>query len=341
MATIRSAQVTEPGGSFRIVEHERPEPGRGQVRVAVEACGVCRTDSAFVNAAFPDVSFPLVTGHEIAGRIDAIGEGLEGWATGERVAIGWFGGNCGACVPCREGDFIHCERIQVPGWSYPGGYSEAVIVPISALARIPDSISAVDAAPMGCAGVATFNALRRSSARPGDLVAVLGIGGLGHLGVQFSAKLGFETVAISRGTALAETAAKLGAHHYIDSSAGDLAAKLRELGGAQVVLATAASSEPMTAAIDGLRYNGELIVLGASPEPIEVSPFQIISTSRTIHGHPSGTAQDIEETLRFAALTGIRPMTEAMPLKDVDEAYNLMMSGQANFRMVLTTERHN
>ena len=336
MPTIRSAQVTEPGGSFTIVERELPEPGRGHVRIAVEACGVCRSDAGFVNAAFPNVQFPLVTGHEIAGRIDAIGDGVEGWATGERVAVGWFGGHCAVCVPCRQGDFIHCEQIEVPGWAYPGGYAEAVVVPATALARIPDDFSAVDAAPMGCAGVTTFNALRRSSARPGDLVAVLGVGGLGHLGVQFSVKLGFETVAVGRGAEVAELATKLGAHHYIDGADGDVAAKLQALGGAQVVLATAASSEAMSAVIDGLRYNGELIVLGADPEPIEVSPFQVIATSRTVHGHPSGTAREVEETLRFAALTGIRPMTEAQPLEEVEAAYGRMLSGEATFRMVLT-----
>lgn len=337
MPTIRSAQVAEPGGQFSIVERELPEPGRGHVRITVEACGVCRSEAAFINAAFPDVPFPLIPGHEIAGRIDAVGDSVEGWAIGERVAVGWFGGNCGICLACREGDFIHCERLQVPGWAYPGGYSEAVVVPSSALARIPDAISAVEAAPMGCAGVATYNSLRHSAAGSGDLVAVLGLGGLGHLGVQFANKLGFETVAIARGSDKAVTATELGAHHYIDSTAGDVAKQLQALGGAKVVLATAANSAAMSATIDGLRHNGELIVLGATPEPIEVSPFQIISTSRTVHGHPSGTARDVEETLRFAALTGIRPMTEALPLEEVDAAYKRMMSGEANFRMVLTT----
>ncbi|APR88431.1 Alcohol dehydrogenase [Minicystis rosea] len=336
MSKIRSARVFEPGGAFNIVEIEPPKPGRGQVRVAVEACGVCRTDAAFVNGAFPNVPFPLVAGHEIAGRVDALGDDVEGWALGDRVAVGWCGGYCGRCVACREGDFIHCAKIQVPGWAYPGGYADAVVVPVSALARIPDAFTAVDAAPMGCAGVATFNALRRSGARPGDLVAVLGIGGLGHLGVQFAAKLGFETVAIGRGEALAATARKLGAHHYVDGSAGDVAAKLQALGGARVVLATAASSKAMSETIDGLRHNGALIVLGATPEPIEVSPFQLIATSRTVHGHPSGTARDVEETLHFAALTGIRPMTETRPLPEVGAAYERMMSGKANLRMVLT-----
>jgi alcohol dehydrogenase len=331
MDTTRSVQVTEPGGAFSIVEAELREPGPGHVRIAVEACGVCRTD-----AGFPGVPFPLVPGHEIAGRIDALGDGVTGWAEGDRVAVGWFGGSCGTCVPCREGDMIHCERIQVPGWAYPGGYAESTVVPVSALARIPDSVSAVEAAPMGCAGVATFNALRRSSAQPGDLVAVLGIGGLGHLGVQFAAKLGFEVVAISRGTEHEALAKELGAHHYVDSTVGDVAERLQALGGAQVVLATVASSAAMTGAVDGLRYNGELVVLGATPEPIEVSPFQLISTSRSVHGHPSGTARDVEETLRFAALQGIRPMTEERPLDEVADAYGRLMDGDARFRMVLT-----
>lgn len=337
MSTIRSAQVTEPGGSFSIAEREMPEPGRGQVRVAVEACGVCHSDSAFVDAHFPGVRFPLVTGHEIAGRIDALGDGVEGWLPGERVAVGWFGGNCGSCLPCREGDFIHCDRLQIPGYSYPGGYSEAVTVPVTALARIPDSLSAVEAAPMGCAGVTAFNALRHSAARPGEVVAVLGLGGLGHLGVQFASKLGFETVAVARGAARADLATQLGAHHYIDSTAGDVAKQLQALGGAKVVLATAASSAAMSATIDGLRRNGELIVIGAVPDPIQVSPMQLIAASRTVHGHPSGTARDTEETLHFAALTGVRPMTETRPLDDAQAAYDRMLSGDARFRMVLTT----
>ena len=339
MHTIRSAQVAEAGGPFGVVETELPEPGRGHVRLAVEACGVCRSDSLFVNAAAPGVSFPLVCGHEIAGRIDAVGDGVEGWDTGERVAVGWFGGNCGTCLACREGDFIHCERLQVPGWAYPGGYSEATVVPASALARIPDEFTAVEAAPMGCAGVTAFNAFRRSPAGPGDLVAVLGLGGLGHLGVQFANRMGFETVAISRGADKEDEATKLGAHHYVDSTAGDVADRLQALGGARVVLGTANSSDAMGATIDGLRHNGELVVVGADAAPIQVSPFQILATSKTVHGHPSGTARDIEETLRFAALTGVRPMTETRPLDEVGAAYDRMMSGDARYRMVLTTGR--
>ena len=337
MATYRSAQITEPGAGFDLVERPLPDPGPGHVRLVVEACGICGTDPAFVNGAFPGLTFPLTCGHEIAGRIDVIGDGVEGWTVGERVAVGWFGGHCGHCVPCREGDFIHCTRIQVPSWAYPGGYADAVVVPASALARIPDAISAAEAAPMGCAGVATYNSLRRSSAVAGDLVAVLGLGGLGHLGVQFANKLGFETVAIARGTEKAATATQLGAHHFIDSNEGDVAGRLQALGGAKVVLATVASSDAMSATVDGLRHNGELLVVGADAAPIHVSPFQILSTSRSVHGHPSGTAIEVEETLRFAALTGIRPLVETRPLDDVQAAYDRMLSGQARYRVVLTT----
>ena len=266
-------------------------------------------------------------------------EGVEDFAVGDRVAVGWFGGCCYRCDPCRRGLFIFCANGKVPSWHYPGGYAESVTVPSSALARIPSELSDVEAAPMGCAGVSTFNALRRSPAKPGDLVAVLGLGGLGHLGVQFAAKLGFETVAIARGDDKADAAKKFGAHHYIDGNAGDVANRLQSLGGAKVVLATAANSDAMSAVIDGLRHNGELIVLGAMPEPIQVSPFQLIATSKSVHGHPSGTARDVEETLRFAALTGVRPMTETRPLDEVDAAYTRMMSGDARYRMVLTTGR--
>ncbi|HEY8481975.1 MAG TPA: alcohol dehydrogenase catalytic domain-containing protein [Spirillospora sp.] len=334
--TFRYAEVAEPGGTFALVEREPPEPGPGRVRVTVEACGVCRSDAAFINAAFPDVRFPLVPGHEIAGRVDAVGDGVDGWKTGDRVAVGWFGGNCGACRACRAGDLIHCARLQVPGRAYPGGYADAVVVPASAPARVPDAFTAVEAAPMGCAGVTTFNPLRRSAARPGDLVAVLGLGGLGHLGVQFAARLGFETVAIARGSARAVAAKEFGAHHYIDSAAEDVARRLRDLGGAKVVLATAASSDAMSAVIDGLADNGQLFVLGAASDPIRVSPSQIIATSRSVHGHPSGTASDVEDTLRFAALTGVRPVVETRPLEEVQEAFGRMLSGQARYRMVLT-----
>ncbi|MFF4407585.1 alcohol dehydrogenase [Streptomyces sp. NPDC001262] len=337
MTSMRVAQVSSPGGKFEIVERELPQPGPGHVRITVEACGVCHTDAAFVHNAFPGVGFPLVTGHEVAGRIDALGEGVTGWQAGDRVAVGWFGGHCGHCRPCREGDFIDCANLQVPGWAYPGGYAEAMVAPVSALARIPDELSAAEAAPLGCAGVTTFNALRHSAARPGDLVAVLGLGGLGHLGVQYATALGLDTVAIARGADKKDLAHKLGARHYIDSTATDVAEALQALGGAKVVLATAANSAAMSATVDGLAHRGELVVLGAVPEPLAISPLQLIMGSRTVHGHPSGTAQDVEETMAFTALSGVRPMIETMPLEETGAAFERMLSGDARFRMVLTT----
>lgn len=337
MGTVRSAQVDAVGEDFHIVEGEQREPGHGQVRITVEACGICHSDAAFVHAMFPGVNFPLVTGHEIAGRIDALGEGVEGWEIGDRVEVGWFGGNCGHCVACREGDFINCSSMQVPGWAYPGGYSDSVVVPMTALARIPEGMSAVQAAPMGCAGVTTYNALTSSIAQPGDLVAILGIGGLGHLGVQFSAKLGFETVAIARGSDKRDSALELGAKHYIDATTQNVAEELQRLGGAKVVLATAANADAMTATIDGLTHRGELIVIGAVPEAIQVSPTQLIMGSKTVHGHPSGTAREIEQTMVFAQAHGITVMAQESALTDVNDAFGRMMSGDARFRMVLTT----
>ncbi|MFC5722881.1 alcohol dehydrogenase [Streptomyces gamaensis] len=339
MSSVRAAQVTSPGRKFELVERELPQPGPGQVRIAVEACGVCHTDALIVRGAFPGLDFPLVTGHEVAGRIDALGEGTAGWQVGDRVEVGWFGGQCGRCRPCREGDFIHCTALQVPGLSYPGGYAEAMLAPATAPARIPDGLSATEAAPLGCAGVTTYNALRRSAARPGDLVAVLGLGGLGHLGVQYAARFGFETAVIARGADKEPLARELGARHYIDSTAGDVAEALRALGGAKAVLATAASSEAMSATVDGLAHCGELLVLGATAEPLTVTPLQLINAGLTVHGHPSGTAQDVEDTMAFSALTGVRPMTETVPLEDVGEAFERMLSGAARFRMVLTTGR--
>ena len=303
MSTVRSAQVDSKGADFHIVEGEQREPGRGQVRITVEAAGVCHTDAAFVHAAFP-VQFPLVTGHEIAGRIDALGDGVDDWAVDDRVEVGWFGGSCGHCLACREGDLINCANLQVPGWAYPGGYADSVIVPVSALARIPEGMTAVQAAPLGCAGVTTYSALRGSVVKPGDLVAILGIGGLGHLGVQFAAKLGFETVAIARGADKRESALELGAKHYIDSTTQNVAEELQRLGGAKVVLATAANADAMTATIDGLTHRGELIAIGAVPEDIKVSPTQLIMGSKTVHGHPSGTAQEVQETMNFAQRMG-------------------------------------
>ncbi|MFE4330038.1 alcohol dehydrogenase [Streptomyces sp. NPDC056831] len=338
MSVYRAAQVATAGGPFEIVEREMPQPGPCHVRVAVDACGVCHSDSLFVDDSVPGVRFPLVPGHEIAGRIEELGEGTQNaWQVGDRVAVGWFGGSCGHCTPCRQGDFVVCRNLKVPGWAYDGGYAETVIAPSDALARIPDTLAATDAAPMACAGVTTYNGLRRSSARPGDLVAVLGIGGLGHLGVQYAAAMGFETVAIARGAAKADFAKELGAHHYIDSTADtSVADALQAIGGARVVLATAANSGAITATVEGLAPRGELVVIGADPEPLGISPVQLLMSGKIVRGHPSGTAQDVQDTMAFSALHGIRPMTETVPLDGATEAYRKMMSGAARFRMVLT-----
>ncbi|MFF6998213.1 alcohol dehydrogenase [Streptomyces sp. NPDC008313] len=341
MSAYRVAQVTAAGGPFEIVEREVPGPGPGQVRIAVEACGICHSDAFFVGGGLPGLSFPLVPGHEIAGRVEELGEGTHdrGWRTGDRVTVGWFGGSCGHCTSCRRGDFIVCENLKIPGGAYDGGFAEQVIAPVDALARVPDVLTASDAGPMACAGVTTFNGLRRSPARPGDLVAVLGIGGLGHLGVQFAAAMGFETVAIARGAEKAGFAERLGAHHYIDSTADTpVAQALRSLGGARVVLATAGSSDAIAATVDGLSPRGELVVIGAAPEPLGISPLQLLMTGRVVRGHPSGTSQDVQDTLAFSALHGIRPTVETLPLAEVDEAYRRMLSGRARFRMVLTMD---
>ncbi|MFJ3714643.1 alcohol dehydrogenase [Streptomyces sp. NPDC090057] len=340
MSTYRVAQVTAPDGTFELAEREVPRPGPGQVLVAVEACGICHSDALFVSGGLPGVSFPEVPGHEIAGRIEELGEGAQdrGWRAGDRVAVGWFGGSCGHCAPCREGDFVVCPNLKVPGWAYDGGFGDKVLVPVDALARIPEGLAAGDAGPMACAGVTTFNGLRRSSARPGDLVAVLGLGGLGHLGVQYAVAMGFETVGIARGAEKADFAKRLGAHHYVDSTSGTpVAEALQSLGGAKVVLATAGHSEAITATVDGLAPRGELVVIGADTEPLGVSPVQLLMSGRVVRGHPSGTSKDVEDTMAFSALHGIRPMTESVPLEQADEAYRKMLAGRARFRMVLTT----
>ncbi|MVU77187.1 alcohol dehydrogenase catalytic domain-containing protein [Nocardia sp. ET3-3] len=338
-ATIRAVQIAAINGPLSLTGLPVAEPGPGQVRVTVEACAICHTDYNVVRGDFGAVPFPLTPGHEIAGRIDAVGSDVEDWAPGDRVAVGWFGGNCGRCVPCREGDPISCADAQVPGISYQGGYAEALVVPVSALARIPDGLSAVDAAPMGCAGVTVFNALRRSSARPGDLVAVLGIGGLGHLAIQFATKMGFATVAIARGADKEILAKELGADHYIDSTARDVAHALQSLGGAKVVLATVTEPSAMSPAIDGLRTRGEFVVVGASPQRLEISPYQLIAGQKTLRGHAAGTSRDIEETLRFAVQSGIRARSELVPLHDAPAAFAKMLAGRARFRVVLTTGR--
>jgi D-arabinose 1-dehydrogenase-like Zn-dependent alcohol dehydrogenase len=330
-------QVSAAGAPFELVEREIPTPGRGEALVRVQACGICHSDSFAKEGGFPGVSHPLVPGHEIAGVIESLGEGVEGWEEGQRVGVGWFGGNCGHCGPCREGDLMDCLNMEIPGITRDGGYADYVLVKATALALIPDELAAEDAAPLLCAGITTYNALRGSGARGGDLVAVLGLGGLGHLGVQFAAKLGFETVAIARGTEKGELARRLGAHRYIDSTTEDPAAELSKLGGAKVILATVTNAAAMTACLGGLGLRGKLLIVGASMEPMEVPPAMLIGGSKSIAGHASGTSKDSEETLAFSVLAGVRPMIETLPLEQAGKAYERMMSGEARLRMVLTT----
>lgn len=337
MATMRAMQVSERGGDLEMVEREVPSPGRGEALVRVHACGVCHSDAFAKEGGFPGVSYPVVPGHEIAGEIDSLGEGVEGWEAGQRVGVGWFGGNCGHCEPCRRGQLIHCENGGIPGVTFDGGYADYVVVPASALASMPDELSAEEAAPLLCAGVTTYNALRESDARAGDLVAILGVGGLGHLGVQFASKLGFETVAIARGREKEELARELGARHYIDSTEQDPAKELAALGGAKVVLATVTNPQAMTAVIGGLGVRGTLLVVGASMNPIEVPPAMLIGGATAIAGHPSGTSMDSEDALAFSALAGVRPVIETLPLEEAAAAYDKMMQGDARFRMVLIT----
>jgi alcohol dehydrogenase len=334
--TMRAVQVSEINAPLRVVDLPQPIPGSGHVRIAVEACGVCHSDADMAQGLFGDGPFPLTPGHEIAGRIDMVGEDVEGWKIGDRVAVGWFGGNDGRCEPCREGDAINCVHLQVPGLAYPGGYAESTVVPTSALARMPDELTFIEAAPMGCAGVTVFNGLRRTSAQAGDLVAVLGLGGLGHLAVQFADKMGFDTAAIDRANDKQEAAEMLGAQHYINSTEQDVAQTLQALGGAKVVLATVNKPAAMTAAIDGLHARGELIAIGLSPEKIEVSPVQLINGQKTLRGHASGTAREVEETMGFAALSGVRSISEVAPLQDAPQAFDRMLAGTVRFRGVLT-----
>lgn len=336
MRTHRAVLVESAGAPLLLADVETVPPPAGHVRIAVAACGVCGTDHGVVNGGFPGMTWPVTPGHEIAGTVEEVGAGVEGFAVGDRVAVGWFGGNCNRCVPCREGKFMQCVQFQVPSLAYPGGYAESVTAPTTALARIPDALSFAEAAPMGCAGVTTFNALRKTKAVAGDLVAVLGIGGLGHLGVQWARAMGFETVAIARGAEKAEDARALGAHHYIDSRAQDVAAALQALGGAAVVLATAANSQAMADTVGGLGPEGELVIVGVTPDPLPISPVDLILAGRSVSGHPSGTARDVEETMHFAVQTGVRAQIDEMSLAEAAEAYAAMEEGRARYRMVLT-----
>ena len=336
VGTMKAAQVPKPGAEFQIVEREIPTPGVGQVRIKVLACGVCHSDLFTKEGAYPGIEYPRVPGHEVVGTIDEVGSGAPQWKKGQRVGVGWHGGHDGTCRECRRGDFGNCRNLQVPGISYDGGYQEYMLAPVEALVPVPDSLGDAEAAPLLCAGITTFNALRHSGALPGDLVAVQGIGGLGHLGIQFASKFGYKVAAIGRGPETAPLARKLGAGLYIDSQATNPAEVLQSLGGATVILATAPSAKAMTALIDGLGPNGKLMVIGASLDPIEVTPAQLISGSRTIQGWASGTPADSEDTLGFAELSGVRPMIERYPLERAAEAYARMLSGKAEFRVVLT-----
>jgi alcohol dehydrogenase/propanol-preferring alcohol dehydrogenase len=337
MTKMRAIQVSKKGGPLELVERELPQLGRGEVRVRVQACGVCHSDIIAKEGVLPSVPYPIIPGHEIAGVIDAVGEGVIGWSVGTRVGVGWFGGHCGRCDPCRRGELIDCRNLRIPGINYDGGYAEAMVAPADALALIPDELSPVDAAPLLCAGVTTYNALRESGARPGDLVAILGIGGLGHLGVQFAAKMGFHTVAIARGVDKEPLARKLGAHIYLNSQTQDVVAELGKLGGAKTILATVTSGKAMSSVIPGLAVRGKLVVVGVGADPIQVAPFDLIGGSRTIVGHASGASIDSQDTLAFSALSGVRPTIETMPLERAAEAYDKMMRNEARFRIVLTT----
>jgi D-arabinose 1-dehydrogenase-like Zn-dependent alcohol dehydrogenase len=338
MSKMRAVQVAQPNGPFELVEREIPEPGAGRVRVKVEACGICHSDSLTKEGLWPGIQYPRVPGHEVAGIIDAVGTGVPGWTEGQRVGVGWHGGHCGYCDACRRGDFFACQiALQVCGVSYDGGYADYMIAPAEALALIPDELSDVEAGPLMCAGITTFNSLRHSGAQPGDVVAILGIGGLGHLGVQFAAKMGFKTVAIARGSDKEPLAKQLGAQHYIDSQTQDVGAELLKLGGAKVILATVTNGKAMSAALGGLGVNGKFIVLGAADEPLEVPALLLITGRRSVLGWYSGTSIDSQDTLNFSVQTGVRAMIEVFPLERVNEAYERMMSGKARFRVVLTT----
>ena len=333
---MKAVQISKAGGNFEVVERPTPQPGRGEVRIKVEACGICHSDALVKEGAWPGIQYPRIPGHEIAGRIDAVGPDVTLWKTGQRVGVGWHGGHCFQCAPCRRGDFVNCQVEKVTAIHFDGGYAEYMIAPAEAVAAMPHELPADEAAPLLCAGITVYNALRNSDARAGDLVAVQGIGGLGHLGIQYARQMGFHTVAIGRGGDKQALAKKLGAHSYVDTSAGAPAQALQKMGGARVILATAPDSKSMSAVFDGLGPRGTLIVVGAGMEPLTVTPLQLIGGSKTIRGWASGTGKDSQDTLEFSALSGVRPMIERYPLEKAAEAYDQMISGRARFRVVLT-----
>ena len=333
---MKAVQISKPGGHFELVERPIPEPGHGQVRIRVEACGICHSDALVKEGHWPGIQYPRVPGHEIAGRVDTVGADVTLWKPGQRVGVGWHGGHCFQCDPCRRGDFINCKFEKITAIHFDGGYQEYMVVPAEAVALMPDDLPADEAAPLLCAGITVFNALRNSGARAGDLVAVQGIGGLGHLGIQYARQMGFRTVAIGRGGDKQALAKKLGAHEYVDTSAGDPAEALQKLGGAHVVLATAPDSKSMSALVNGLGPRGALIVVGAGMDSLNVTPLQLIGGSKTVRGWASGTARDSQDTLEFSAFSGVRPRIERYPLEKAAEAYQQMISGKARFRVVLT-----
>jgi D-arabinose 1-dehydrogenase-like Zn-dependent alcohol dehydrogenase len=334
---MRAFPFVKPGAKLELVERDVPNPGSGQVRVRVHACGICHSDVLTAQGLLPGIQYPRIPGHEVAGVVDAVGEGVPEWKKGDRAGIGWFGGSCGYCDRCRKGDYLTCRNdFQITGISYDGGYADYVVAPWNVLAHIPDGMEFTDAAPLMDAGLTTFNPLRHSGAMPGDLVAILGIGGLGHLGIQFASRMGFDTVAIARGADKSALARELGARVYIDSKASDPVAELQKLGGAKVILATVTNADAMAAVIPGLGPEGKLIIVGAPPEPLSTSVFPLIMGRRSIMGWPSGTSSDSQETLKFAQQAGVRPRVELFPLNEAQAAYDRMLSGEARFRVVLT-----
>lgn len=335
---MRAVELHEPGGDFHLVEREVPEPGPGEVRVAVEACGICHSDAFAKQGTYPGIAYPLIPGHEVAGRIDALGEDVDDWEAGERVGVGWHGGHCFGCDPCRRGDFVNCEGSEATGISRDGGYAEYMIASTEALAAIPGELAAAEAAPLLCAGITTYNGLRNSPARPGDVVAVLGIGGLGHLGLQYARQMGFYTVAISGSPDKEEAARELGADDFLDLSSDDPVDALQEMGGARVILATAPDGGRISDLVDGLAVGGQLLVVAATMDPLQVAPLQLVSGRRSIQGWPSGHARDSQDTLEFSAMTGVRPRIETFPLEEVEAAYERMIGNRARFRVVLTLE---
>src|SRR5712664_3217345 len=333
---MKAAQITKPGGNWELVERDIPEPGMGQVRIKVEACGICHSDLFVKEGGWPGLQYPRVPGHEVAGRIEAVGVNVSEWKQGQRVGVGWHGGHCFVCKQCRRGDFTMCVNRKVTGFDFDGGYAEYLVAPAAAVAAIPDKLPAEEAGPFMCAGVTVYNALRNSGARGGDLVAVHGIGGLGHLGIQYARQMGFETVAINRGNDKEPLARQLGAHHYIDATATDVVAELHKLGGASVILATAPNAQAISALVDGLAPSGKLLVPAAPAELLTINVFSLITKRSSVAGWYSGTARDSQDTLEFSSLSGVHPMIEKYPLDHVAEAYEQMHSGKVRFRVVLT-----